>query len=447
MRKMRLAVGLVLAAAALAWTPPERVDRKPEDYRTHLRALAVGRDGTIHVVWSETRGSEFLEKIMHSRRQGDTWTIPVNISRDSGDIRVAAIVLDSEGRALVVWSEESYARMRYVRQLGDTWSVPKLCFPNNGIAPRLALDSRGRIHLLFEELGGQDAIWYSQYMPAGDSWATPSLVADDEGSLGRSDLAVDSRDWLRAVWMNWGTYGIDYSHNDGSGWSEPVALPDPAPEGQSCDPRIACDAAGCPHVVWQERWGWCWIYHSTLSSDTWTTPFRVYDTEGGRPAVCCDDAGRVHVIWHWAYGMRYRTLAADSWLEPGVVSPTGGSPQVVAVRSLLHLVFRDEWRIFYSRHDASGIEEEPQRLEGQGGLSVAVSAHELRLGLLMESPGQVLVQVLDSAGRVRACRSGIRLDAGYHELTVPIKDLASGAYLCRVTTGSEIRSAKLTIIR
>jgi hypothetical protein len=327
--------------------------------------------------------------------------------------------------------------------------MPRLCFPNNGIAPRLALDSQGRIHLLFEELGGQDAIWYSHYCPDGDSWATPSLVADDVGSLGFSDLAVDSRDWLHAVWSNRGTWGVDYSYNDGSGWSAPVPLPDPAPgpDDYSCSPRIAVDTADRPHVVWEERSGGRWIYHSTLDSDTWTTPFRVYDLDGGYPAVCCDDANWVHVVWSWAYGMRYRTMAGDSWLEPGVVSLTGGSPQVVAVRSLLHLVFWGEWRIFYSRHDASGIEGEPRRLEYRGGLSVAVSAHELHLGLLMESPGQVQVQVLDSAGRVRACRSGVRLDAGFHELTVPIKDLASGIYLCRVTAGGEVMSAKLTIVR
>jgi hypothetical protein len=438
----------VLTAAALGWSPPERVDRKPEGYRTYLPSLTVGPDGRLHVVWSESPVSRFLDKVMYASRQGDTWTIPVNISRDSGDIRMPAIALDSGGQAMVVWSEESYALMRYVRQLGDSWSVPRFCFPNRGITPRLATDSRGRIHLLFEELGGRDAIWYSQFVTDGDSWASPSLVADDSGSLGWSDLAVDRQDHLHAVWMNYRTDGVDYSHNDGSGWSAPVALPDPAPGRQSVLPRIAVDTCDCPHVVWEERSGGNWLYHSTREADSWTTPYLIDERSGFRPVVACDDWGGTHVVWS-STGLWHIVRSDSGWSGSRAVSSSGGGPQIEFRRSELHLVFETvSWQILYSRHDASGIEEQPPEVGERDRLTVSVQPGSLRLGFGLSSAGRVLVQVLDSAGRVAAAREAGRLGAGRHELTIPTRGLPSGAYLCRVTAGSEeVGSAKLTIVR
>jgi hypothetical protein len=439
----------VLTAAALGWSPPERVDRKPEGYRTYLPSLTVGPDGRLHVVWSESPVSRFLDKVMYASRQGDTWTIPVNISRDSGDIRMPAIALDSGGQAMVVWSEESYALMRYVRQLGDSWSVPRFCFPNRGITPRLATDSRGRIHLLFEELGGRDAIWYSQFVTDGDSWASPSLVADDSGSLGWSDLAVDRQDHLHAVWMNYRTDGVDYSHNDGSGWSAPVALPDPAPGRQSVLPRIAVDTCDCPHVVWEERSGGYWLYHSTREADSWTTPVRFYASEGASPVIAGGPDERVDVIWSWDNGVFGRSRSDTSWSTPETLDrQMSFETGLCRAGATLHAVWRRLGSIFYSQRDAPGIEESPQELKGRDALSVVVCAHELRVGLSLEASGRVLVQVLDSAGRVAAAREAGRLGAGRHELTIPTRGLPSGAYLCRVTAGSEeVGSAKLTIVR
>lgn len=451
MRYLRaLATAVVVLSTAVAWTLPERVDRKPDGYRTYLPVLAAGPDGTLHAAWSESPGTGFLQKIMYATRQGDTWTIPVNISRDSGDIRTPAIVLDSTGHALVVWSEESYARMRYVRQLDDSWSVPKLCFSNLGIMPRLVVNGQGRIHLLFEDLGGQGAIRHSRYDAGGDSWETPDLVADDSGTLAWSDLAVDSRDRLHAVWMDYGTYGMGYCHNDGAGWTRPEQLPDPAPSGQSVLPRIAVDTADSPHVVWEERSGGYLVHYTFRDGDTWATPYRVYDESGSWPVLAIDPAGRVHVVWGWSYGLKYVAKTESGWSAPLSVTNAGtAAPGQLLVRgSMLSLVlFQGQWEIWYSEHDASGVEGDPGCLPERSRLRVGLRAGEVVASFRLESSCRVTLQVLDSAGRQVAGLGPVGLDEGPHEVSVPVTGLASGTYLCRAVMGGKVESVKLVVTR
>lgn len=442
-----LLLTLGMPARLLSWTPPERVDRKPENYVVYISSIAAEPDHGVHIVWSECKRETYYEKIMYARRQDDTWTIPVNISRDSGDIRTPAVALDSTGRALVVWSEEGRARMRYVRQLGDTWSMPKFCFPNNGITPRLAVDSTGRVHLLYEEIGGQDAIWYSRYVPGEDTWETPTLVADDSGVLGWSDLAVDGQDRLHAVWMNYGTNGIDYSRNDGSGWSAPVALPDPSPEGQSCDPRIACDTSGRPHVVWEERSGGYFVFHSRLLGDTWTAPYQVDGESGLRPVVACDAFGRTHVIWRNT-GLWHASRCDTGWSDKEVVtdSTSAGSPGLAWADSALHLVWRHDWGVYYCRQDGpGGVAEEPSYAQPLDSIVISTTGRSLKFQV--RDAGPASLSLWDSSGRRALDRDLGYLTPGVHEVGLPLQLVPAGRYVCRLTVGSKETTSAVVVVR
>ncbi|MGB9741978.1 MAG: hypothetical protein ACPL0F_02300 [bacterium] len=298
MKGILLLTGLVLIISPTsAWTPPQRVDRKPDNYVTYDNDIAVDRDGIPHIVWSECKRETYDEKVMYARRSGDTWTIPVNVSRDSGDFLVVAIAIDTLGVPMVVWSKEYEARIRYSRLVGDTWSVPRLVFPIGAWTPRLVVDHHNRIHLLCESPGtSRGVIWHSYYIPEADSWAKPCTVAFcPTRPLGWSDITVDRYDRLHAVWMDYQTYGIGYSYKDSSGWAIPMQLPDPS-SGQSCGPTIACDSLGRPHVVWEERSNGYWIYYSWFDGDSWSTPFLLFEQWGGTPEIVGDKYNRLHVV-------------------------------------------------------------------------------------------------------------------------------------------------------
>ncbi|MBM3315964.1 hypothetical protein FJY71_09070, partial [candidate division WOR-3 bacterium] len=162
-RSAVLAVAVLSTAAA--WSPPERVDRRPDGYVAFLPSLAVASRGVPHIIWLECAGGTNLYKVMYARRSGDTWTTPVNVSRDSSDLRRADVVVDTGGIPLVAWSEQYLQRISYARPAGDTWTTPKPASIRPGVVPRMAADDRNRIHMLFGETGGTGALWHSRYLP------------------------------------------------------------------------------------------------------------------------------------------------------------------------------------------------------------------------------------------------------------------------------------------
>ncbi|MEO0019447.1 MAG: hypothetical protein ABIK47_02255 [candidate division WOR-3 bacterium] len=266
MKRLLLSGLILFISLASAWTPPERVDRRPEGYWVQIPDLAVSRDGIPHISWRE--GPPLHYKIMYSRRSGDTWIIPMNVFRDPGELWRTRIVVDTAGVPLVLLGTQDVRppKIKYSRLLGDTWSTPKLAFDRNSVPDDIIVDSLNRIHLLFGELGGLEKMWYSRYDSEGDSFWTPILVAQDSEDLEGGSLAADRDNNLHAVWMSFVTYGIDYSFYNGDSWTRHVHLPDSYPHRQSYYEKVAVDSLSVPHIVWEE--GGAGIFYTTKRGDS-----------------------------------------------------------------------------------------------------------------------------------------------------------------------------------
>ncbi|MEO0077767.1 MAG: hypothetical protein ABIK86_02035 [candidate division WOR-3 bacterium] len=439
-----LVAALAIAPQLLAWTAPERVDRRPEGYRAYLPAVAEDPSGGVHVVWSESKDPPgFQDKIMYARKMDDTWSVPVFISRDSGDIRESRMVSDETGTLFVVWSDDGAVQLRYVRLLGDTWSVPRLVTTQPGVVPRLALDSAGQIHLLFGEPGGGN-IWHTSYIPPGDSWAVPAIIAS--GDLGWHEVAADDRGRLHATWMDNDTRGLGYSFYVGTRWSDPIALPDPYPDCQSCDPDLAVDSLGSPHVVWTERVFTYYVYYARFTGDSWTTPVRLYEDYGDRPEIEPDAAGRMVVVWGWDTGLKFVVQSDTGWSDPETITSEWAFPaQMIPGRANLHLVlWLAPWRIGYSQHPAQGACEEPN----PSGLSPMIASRgpSLVVTLPVARAEVCAASVVDAGGRVvRSIQLGI-LTPGRHELRL-CDSLVPGVYFCQISLGNERLTVKSVIVK
>lgn len=430
-----LALALSQAGCLFAWTTPERVDRRPEGYHVFMPALAVTPDGTVHAVWSEAPPPSYMTgKVMYARKDGDTWTIPVNISRDSGDIREPAVATDTLGNLVVVWGEDGSGLMRYVRQLGDTWSVAKPCFSKRGTIPRVAVDSRGRIHMVFQSGG----VWYSHFLPEADSWAMPVEIAASPVYTGWARITVDRFDHLHAVWMDYNTLAIGYGFNDGTGWSQPERLPDPDTTWPSAYPAVAVDTSGRPHVVWEEDFDLrYWVYYSTKAGDTWTTPYRVNDQDGSRPVIATDTMGNVHVAWGWGTGLRYRVRTQAGW--QGLVEISDSSslmPEIARHGAVLSLMWtQTPWSIYYSEHDVTGGCEE-RRGRGVTDVPSVTMGNSSVLTYTLAEAAPVRVDLYDTVGRLARSYSFGPQRPGKHQLRLDQGCLRPGVYLVHVLAGS-----------
>ncbi len=440
-------VALATAPQLVAWTPPERVDRRPENYVIYSCAIAAGPGSSPHIVWSECPRGTYLEKIMYARRQGDTWTVPVNVSRDSGDLRQPALVVDVLGRPLVLWSEEGRQRIRYVRFAGDSWTAPKQAFAARGITPRMVIDSRNYPHVVFEEYTGRGGIWYSRYDASADSWATPVPVATDSEPLGWSGLAVDRRDHLHAVWMSWGTNDIGYSTYDGTSWAAPVSLPNPAPGTLASYPRVAADTNCLPHVVWDESR----VYYSYLSGDSWTAPHRVDEQPSGYSVVTADYSNRIHVVWARDNGLMYSAKSDTGWSLPESLGGRRASlAEVCIVGSSLACAWREDWKLYFSENRLNPAVDEQTPHEPLGGTVRLVGSPAGRTVLLclLKAPSEIAVSLYDVAGRC-VWRAPTRIQAaGLLEVNLSPACLAdSGLYFATVRIGKRTETLKLVLVK
>ncbi len=138
---------------------------------------------------------------------------------------------------------------------GQAWSAPipvVISAGSDSAQVALTYDANNVAHLVWEEPGY--GLGYMRYN--GSEWVDFSFVAElTERIIGASISATGSQT-LDVVYsarpgatQNPNIYH-SRSTNGGASWSTPVAIAQTAPTSQA--PKIAHDAGGRPHVVWQE---------------------------------------------------------------------------------------------------------------------------------------------------------------------------------------------------
>jgi len=455
-RALALLIGLT--TSVLAWSPPERLSHPPPGWIATEPDLAIGPDGRVHVVWTQWRGPYSPQYLYYTCRS-DTWTTPKCISADSFGLVSSAIAVDTAGTVVVVWSDADDGELRFTTTMGDSWAAPDRMFAHSGTIPRLAAVGQGLVDVLFD---GYDGIWHSSYTRVADTWATPRLVATGPASLSWEDLAVDCSRRRHAVWMDYDTYGLGYAYGDGTNWSEPSPLPDPAPGAQSCDPRIDTDGNGRPHVVWEERIGGpSIICHSARVGDTWSVPFQVnQDGDCYSPVVRSDGLGNVHVIWReiqtgWSGLMHRFVRPGGEWSAAETVSSLSGWPELARSGEGLHLYVVwctgiPERQTYFSEQVLSGAvaEASPATRPRSSGLVIAARRSGLELTFTLERAAPVTVFVADAAGRVLSETAVGFLQAGQQRIRVPTNGTdARGVLLVTVRAGEYRETGKFVLAR
>jgi hypothetical protein len=189
----------------------------------HVTALAVDSEG---VLWAGTeRGL--------SRYDGYRWITYTTRDGLVSD-QVTAIAEDRILNAAC----SNCADVFYRRSTdgGQTWSLPvnlSKSYPGS-VKPQIRIDSRDGVHVVWEE--GED--WYAaagypvasvhRYSPdAGNTWARPTVFSAPGDTPQQITLGVGREGELIVVWRLVSTDGIFYqrSTDNGGTWSEPTRIP------------------------------------------------------------------------------------------------------------------------------------------------------------------------------------------------------------------------------
>jgi hypothetical protein len=410
------------------------------------RAMAVGPDGKVHVVWADTRDGN--GEIYYRQRDGATWGAETRITSDIGYSHSACIAADPEGNLHVAWVDDRDGNPEiYYKQWSSVsgWSADERVTDYYEVDSRPAIAaSASKVYLAWESrVDGYYRVataYLAVRSVAGWSAAVeidpstyrdryrPSVAIDPEGRLHvvyerqTADVADENEEVAHRTW-------------NGVAWSAVDVLSSSV--SYSRDPVVVAASDGTTHVVWQdgENVGGD-IFYARHNGTSWGPVEELVtgSTEAGTPSIAVDGGGQIYVVWSdtrngeseiyllcndgisWGSPHRLRRAAAPSLL-PTVAA--GAAYEAYVVWTDLRGGNSDLF--FRGRSDLSGAVGEPVATSGQRSLRVSKpwpvpSTGAARVSLGIDEAGWVDVQVFDVAGRSVKTLLARTLDAGAHDV-------------------------------
>ena len=311
----------------------------------------------------------------------------------------------------------------------------------------LAVDSRGRLHLVWTELdvdAGQ--VFHASF--ASGAWTTPEQLSHSPGYAGFPSIAVDAQDRVHVAWYGFdgAFYQIYYRRLEGGAWTSERALTNEAVD--ATNPAIALGPQGEVHIAWfrlNRNGTLTEVAYLRLEGDTLAEILTISEAvDSVDPSIAADASGRVHVAWGALEGgnlivVHRERAPAGPWSPIETVSPPGPGaehPSLAIVGSGLRLVWEGtDSQIYYQRRDG-GAWSSPRALTG-GGTNRYPSArwaqfHEACADQLdvvwTHEEGGVATFVYASPDASRSCFPGPGLDAA----VLPLAALIAGAILLGV---------------
>lgn len=190
--------------------------------------LAVGADGKVFAAWTDYDGALWLAR---SRDGGRSFTPPQRIAGDDKrPARGPALALGGD-KVWLAWTvgEDPDADIRVSSSLDDgaSFSPPVLVGARaaRADAPRLAFDRDGRLHLVYMEQAGKQPAAIRHVRSDGPELAfgTPRALSTRDEAAMAPQLAIDAHGRVHVAWES--AQGLRYSRDAGA----PVTVPHSGP--------------------------------------------------------------------------------------------------------------------------------------------------------------------------------------------------------------------------
>ena len=173
-------------------------------------AIATGPDGSIHVVWVDTRPQDGRPHIFYSSStDGKNWSPCVSISPTPGVSSEPTIVACNDGIVHCAWLDTTSGEERpdifYVRKINNVWTMPADISntPKLSDHPWLACGGKGKVFLCWVD--------NSQKLNAADIWcaigknghfAKPINISDTPGVSSQPIVIADKSGRVAVVWSD-----------------------------------------------------------------------------------------------------------------------------------------------------------------------------------------------------------------------------------------------------
>ena len=360
---------------ANAWTDPVALERNG-----WFPDITTDQSGRIHVAWSNSvvytdKGSNVrsgYDVVLYtSSMDGVEWE-PINEIAALSETRVGnvevtrpALLVDPSNIFHMTFRDMNVYYANSPVQVASTaryWSkLEMLTTTDLGYFSRLAVDSKGRLHVVYtENVYSSDCLicyhlFYRNSDDGGKNWSSEVDVSTIPTGSAKPQILIDPQDNIHVVWEagRGGTLGqltdptmvmYTVSYNRGDSWSQPLELR--APESvQSKNITIGRDGAGNLVLVWWSLPQDVPYYQTSADNGlSWSDPavipnvwgiWQNYQSRLDDYSMVTDSAGNIHLIMVGRLALEDSTLrllhvtwAGNGWGAPeAIVSYNGDAPE------------------------------------------------------------------------------------------------------------------------
>ncbi|UCF78451.1 MAG: hypothetical protein JSW03_10215 [Candidatus Eiseniibacteriota bacterium] len=221
--------------------------------------VAVGRDSSVHVVWSENTAE--MSDVLYRKWRGDWLGDPLNLSVSLSTSVNASVVVDGSGNVHVAWADNvlGYYEIFYRKYTdGLGWGARYQVSTSGSLAwsPSMGADEQGNAYVIWSDRRhGNFEIYFRRFL-AGIGWASQKRITYNPAISANPSLAVDCAGNLYIVWEDFrdGNDEIYYrriTNSDGPGW-DPIETRLTTQGATSWDASVAADSSGNVHVLWAD---------------------------------------------------------------------------------------------------------------------------------------------------------------------------------------------------
>ena len=260
----------------------------------------IDKEDRIHAVWVYNDFVWYTHVKAVDAGFVKAWSKPIQVSNELATD--ASVAVGPDGVLHIAYSTKGKVRrIHYTRSdNGEVWLLPiELFFTKEWFLPKLDVDERNRVHLVFGALGAGDAVYYMRSDETGLNWADPVVIdkRDDRygGEYGPAwiNLITHGTDEVHLVWDGapYGQRWHQWSRDGGESWSTANQISEQV-RGLTGTNEMGFDNTGLMHFFTLGIKGTP-PYYATWQSGTWSSLEPVasqyyWDGEGPTMAVTGD---------------------------------------------------------------------------------------------------------------------------------------------------------------
>jgi hypothetical protein len=197
------------ANSGLSFSVPKSLSRNVgNSFNAHI---AVDLGGHINVVWENDSPGNFDIFYSRSADNGETFSIPKNLSNDPGHSRNPQIAVDLSGSVNVLWADNVPPNVNtdvfFVRSSdgGATFSAVRNLSNNPGSSANawLTVDAGGTVNVTWEDnTPGNKDILFARSTDGAATFSAPQNLSNDQGLSSFAQVAADKNANLNLVWQD-----------------------------------------------------------------------------------------------------------------------------------------------------------------------------------------------------------------------------------------------------